>query len=73
MSEDNFKFSKDNPGALINSNLEALEDYKIKRKNMLLKSNSINEVDTIKEDVNLLKNELSDIKSLLLKVLEKNG
>jgi hypothetical protein len=70
MNSDKFKMLKDNPGALVNTDLEALEEYKIKRRNLLQQSNKNDNIDNIKQDVDLLKNEISDIKSLLLKVLE---
>ena len=70
MNSDKFKMLKDNPGALVNTDLEALEEYKIKRKILLQQSNKNDNIDNIKQDVDLLKNEISDIKSLLLKVLE---
>lgn len=72
MDSDKFKMLKGNPGALVNSDVEALEEYKIKRKRMLLEKDKKNEVENLKQDVDTIKNDLADLKNLLLKVLEKN-
>jgi hypothetical protein len=71
MDSDKFKPLKDNPGALINSDVEALEEYKIKRKKFLLEKEKKSEVENLKQDVDTIKNDLADLKNLLLKVLDK--
>ena len=73
MSMDDFKNMKGNPGALINPNVEALAEYKERRKKLLLEKNNNknNDVDDLKQDVDSIKSELSELKNLLLKVLEK--
>ena len=68
---DDFKNMEGNPGALINPNVEALAEYKERRKKLLLEKNKKNEVDDLKQDVDSIKSELSELKNLLLKVLEK--
>ena len=50
--------------ALLNKNVKALEEYR-KRKNELSKINSM------EADLNNVKQELTEIKSLLIKLLEK--
>jgi len=71
MITDDFKMQKGNPGALINTNLELLEEYKQKREKLSEEESKKNNLDNLKQDVDTIKNELSDLKSLLLKVLEK--
>jgi len=68
MNSDGFEVPKNNPGALINTNLVALEEYKKTRKELSLNKDS--NVDILKQEINTVKNDLSELKNLLLKVLE---
>jgi len=60
---DGFKRMPDNPGALVNTNKSALEAYKMQKKKFA-------EFNKQKEEINTIKSELSDIKQLLVKLLE---
>ncbi|GEM_PF-2642708 len=64
--------------ALINSDANALEDYKMKRKMLQTQKIEINniksklsEIDTIKSDLNGVKSDLKEIKDLMSKLLSK--
>ena len=70
MESDKFKMLKGNPGALVNSDVEALEEYKARRKKILIENDKKNDVENLKQDVDIIKNDLADLKNLLLKVLE---
>ena len=50
--------------ALLNKNVKALEEYRAKKK-------SISRIYDVENDLNNVKQDLKDIKSLLLKILEK--
>jgi len=55
-------------GAIINSNNSAYQNYLIKKaKNNAEK----NEIENMKIDINQLKTDISDIKNILLKLIEK--
>jgi len=54
--------------ALINKDVSGLEDYKTKRKYAELQREQINNV---KMEMDSIKNDISDIKKLMLKLLEK--
>ncbi|CAB5221200.1 hypothetical protein UFOVP247_106 [uncultured Caudovirales phage] len=58
---DGFIRSNDNPGALINVDNRALQAYKHRREREMSKQ----------DEINSLKQELEDMKSLLSQVLEK--
>lgn len=60
---DGFKRMPDNPGALVNTNKSALEAYKLQKKRF-------EDFNKQKEEINTIKSELSDIKQLLVKLLE---
>lgn len=60
--DDSFETQRDNPGAYINKDNRALQAYKIAR------SKALNPVEN--DEINSLKEELKEIKQLLLKVLE---
>ena len=54
--------------ALINKDVSGLEDYKAKRKYAELQREQINNV---KMEIDSIKNDISDIKKLMVKLLEK--
>lgn len=60
---DGFVRQKDNPGAIINVDKNGLEAYKLKREAEKRKE----------EDINNLREEMSDIKDMLRQLLEKNN
>ena len=55
-------------GAIINQDKTGLDEYLAKRRGMESQRNEINKV---KSDMDEMKKDLTDIKSLLLKLLEK--
>ena len=55
-------------GALINQDKNGLNDYMAKRRNMELQKEEINKV---KSELNGIKEDVLEIKTLLLKLLEK--
>lgn len=55
-------------GAIINSNDSAFNNYLIKKANHDVEKN---EIESMKTDINLLKDDIADIKNLLLKLVEK--
>jgi len=57
MDSEKFKRMKTNPGAIINTDEEALKAYKARKKN--------------NKEIDNLKHEVSDIKIMLNKILEK--
>ena len=65
---DEHKFIRDNfSHAVLNTNVTALEQYKIARENR------VNEQSVLKgciNDINILKNDMAEIKNLLLKMNE---
>ena len=54
--------------ALINKDVSGLEDYRTKRKYAELQREQINNV---KKEMDSIKNDISDIKKLMVKLLEK--
>ena len=54
--------------ALINKDVSGLEDYKAKRKYAEVQREQINNV---KVEIDSIKNDISDIKKLMVKLLEK--
>lgn len=67
---DDFEPQRNNPGALLNKDFDKLNAYKQARKSHFDTQHKIEEINTIKEEVNLIKNELADLKILLIKALE---
>lgn len=59
---DGFLRSESNPGAIINVDNEALQAYKVRRSRELTKQNEINS----------LKEEITELKNLISQLLEKN-
>lgn len=53
-----------NSNALLNTNTKALAEYRARKK-------AIDRMDTVEKDLNNVKQDLNEIKSLLLKLLEK--
>lgn len=68
--EGDFVVQRGNPGSFVNNNMEGLMAYKEIRKKRLVESTESNEINNLKSDVDSLKNDMSQIKDLLLKVLE---
>ena len=77
MSE--FRKIEDSPGwvknmsnmAVLNSNLEALNQHKLNKQKNLEFNEMQNEVKTLKTDIEELKSNLSDIKQLLIEFVTK--
>jgi hypothetical protein len=65
-----FVVQKDNSGALLNYNMRALKAYKEARKKALNPASENDQINKLKEELNIVKNDLSDIKTLLIKALE---
>ncbi len=62
------KFIRDNfSHAILNTNVTALEQYKIARKN---RANEQNILNNCVNDINILKDDMKEIKNLLLKMNE---
>tara|TARA_Y100001951_G_scaffold62302_1_gene49765 strand:+ start:2951 stop:3154 length:204 start_codon:yes stop_codon:yes gene_type:complete len=62
------KFIRDNfSHAILNTNVTALEQYKIARKN---RANEQNILNNCISDINILKDDMKEIKNLLLKMNE---
>lgn len=57
-----------NTGAIINSNDSAYKNYLIRKANHDVEKS---ELENMKNDINLLKDDIADIKNLLLKLVEK--
>jgi hypothetical protein len=57
--------------AILNTDLKALNKYKQERDYQIKLKNLVKDNDQMKIDVNETKKEISEIKNLLLKVLEK--
>mgnify|MGYP003344486927 CR=1 FL=1 len=55
-------------GALINQDINGLNEYMSKRRNMQAQKEEINKVKT---EIDNIKNDVNEIKGLLLKLLEK--
>ena len=68
---DGTSFYRDtNSMALINKDVSGLEEYKMKRHMMATQKDEINKV---KSEIASVKNDMNEIKSLLLKLLEKGS
>ena len=67
--KDNIHLLRDpNTGALINQDKNALEDYMNKRKLFINQSQELNKV---KSELDIIKNDMSEIKQLMLQLLDK--
>jgi len=63
------KFVRDNTSkAVLNTDISALEQYKIARDNKL---KEVSILQTCVDDINSLKSDMQEIKNLLLKISEK--
>lgn len=67
---DGFIRQSDNPGALLNVDNDGLKNYKEARSRILQTHYKIEQINNIEKEMDSLKSELSDIKQLLMKVLE---
>lgn len=54
---------------LVNKDINGLEEYNLKRKLLSVQKNEIN---TIKLDMQIINNEMQEIKQLLLQLMDKN-
>lgn len=66
--KDGFSHRDIHSKAILNGDIESLIKYKIQRNRMNAIHSSANEMKTIKADVESLRSELSEIKSLLLQI-----
>ena len=62
---------RENPGAAINIDDNNLHNYKVARQQRLDMQKKIDEINSVKEEVQGLKSDINDIKSLLHQLLEK--
>ena len=69
---DGFARLKDNPGALINVDNTSYEAYRKHRERVADNQTKIDQINTIGHNVNILSNEVYEIKNLLIKLLEQN-
>lgn len=70
---DTFIRQQDNPGALLNTDSNGLKNYREARSRILHNQHKIEQINKIEQEMVTLKTELSDIKQLLMKVLESNN
>jgi hypothetical protein len=70
-NNDGFLRSMDNPGAVVNIKDDNLIAYKKHRKQMNELHYSIGKINNLEKEVNSLKGDLTEIKELLVKVLNK--
>jgi hypothetical protein len=68
---DKFIGQKDNPGAIINIDTSGKDAYINARMARLENQKKLNEINTIKQDVDNLKSDISDIKLMLKEILER--
>jgi hypothetical protein len=54
--------------ALINKDVSGAEDYKVKRK---FAESQVHQINSVRAEMNNIKNDISDIKKLIVKLLEK--
>jgi cell shape-determining protein MreC len=59
-----------NPGALVNNDVDGYHAYKMARRKNIENQDRIDQINNISEEVDQLKNDISEIKQLLMKVLE---
>tara|TARA_Y100000389_G_scaffold203263_1_gene251122 strand:- start:1695 stop:1916 length:222 start_codon:yes stop_codon:yes gene_type:complete len=65
LQSDHPDFKRDQKtNALLNTNTRALAEYKARK-------NAVGRIDTVENDLNNMKQDINEIKSLLLKILEK--
>ena len=73
---DSFVRLKANPGAVISVNKDELQSYKTQRrlreKTKLETQTKFEEINTLKQQVDVLHSEMKDIKGLLIQLLEHN-
>lgn len=72
LNTDSFVTHPGNPGVIININDKERQAYREARNLRLDNQKKIDEINTIKEDLNNLKSDISDIKLLLKKIVERN-
>lgn len=60
-----------NSKALLNTDMNSLLQYKIKRRNFLEINKTNGDVSVMKEEINELKNDLGEIKTLLKQIVDK--
>ena len=70
-NNDGFIRSELNKGALLNVQDENLNLYKKQRKSMYDLNNKIHKINTLEKELNELKTDMSEIKELLLRVVNK--
>lgn len=68
---DGFVRSDSNKGALINVQNENLTLYKKQRKHLSELNNKIHKINTLEKEIHDIKSDMSEIKELLLKVVNK--
>jgi hypothetical protein len=61
-----------NKGTVISTDENGLEQYRRQRAKLIEMSAAASKINKVEEELETLKNDISDIKELLLKVLEKN-
>jgi hypothetical protein len=61
-----------NKGTVVSTDDNGLEQYRMQRKKLIEMHNAATKINKVEEEVESIKNDLNDIKELLLKVLEKN-
>lgn len=57
---------------LVNVDKDGHAAYIKARENLVKQKNQLNQINTMNEDLDNIKNEIAELKQLLLKVLEKN-
>ena len=67
---DVFVRQQDNPGALLNIDSEGLTNYRETRRKILESQSKLDQINNINKELDELKSEFSEIKQLLMKVLE---
>jgi hypothetical protein len=70
-SNEGFVRSQSNKGAIINVDNENYNAYKKQRQHMLEVSGGMGKINTLEHELNNIKEDMSEIKQLLLKVLDK--
>ena len=70
--KNDYKPHPGNSGSLINTDLNGLDSYILARRKLQQQQAKIEEINTIKEDVQSLKQDFTDIKNMLQALLERN-
>jgi ribosomal protein L29 len=70
-ASEGFVRARNNKGALVNVQQENYDAYKKERQHLSEVKNNIGKINTIENELNGLKEDMSEIKQLLLKVLNK--